>query len=505
MKYSIITIILCVCVYSTNAQSCFPNGITFNTQSELNQFIIDNPNCSEIGSITVTGEDIVDLSPLNNIEKINGDFTIINNPSLLSISNFSNLAFLDGDLFIAENNALVTLGGFNSLIQLDGFLVGNNEALVSIVGFDNVSVLNVELNIGSNPSLAFLNCLNNLLQVKGQFLMRFLPSLLHLGGFNSLTSIEGRMFLMLSELIQVTAFSSLTNVGGTFRLNTFSKVTSLVGFNNLQTIGEAFIIENSDSLVTLDDFHSLTIINGSLQIPNNFSLKSIEGLSSLKEIYGDISIDYNDNLTSLKGLQNIDYTLLDDLILIDNNPNLSVCSVKPICDYINTPELHGEVLAFFDNAPGCNSVDEVLENCTGDTTSRIETICEGESIILDSTEYSEFGFYSQNIINCLGHESLLKITVAEKENCGGCIDVLPTLNLQIAKNKDGLFTIRHTTPALRNKRSSDLLNLHDVVTFIDSEMINANRLRNKKSKINLDTIQLYNLLEKLENGTVLKL
>ena len=45
---------------------------------------------------------------------------------------------------------------------------------------------------------------------------------------------------------------------------------------------------------------------------------------------------------------------------IFNNPNLSICHFKSICDYLNIP--NGEI-SIHDNAPGCTNPEQVQDSC----------------------------------------------------------------------------------------------------------------------------------------------
>ena len=67
----------------------------------------------------------------------------------------------------------------------------------------------------------------------------------------------------------------------------------------------------------------------------------------------------NDALTSLMGLDNIESNSIEDLIIYGNGC-LFTCEVQSICDYLASP--NGTV-NIHDNAIGCNSQQEVEEEC----------------------------------------------------------------------------------------------------------------------------------------------
>lgn len=70
-------------------------------------------------------------------------------------------------------------------------------------------------------------------------------------------------------------------------------------------------------------------------------------------------VDHNDMLTSLTGLDNIDSESINSLRVV-YNPMLSTCNVQSICDYLETS---GASVQIYNNAPGCNSQDEVIDSC----------------------------------------------------------------------------------------------------------------------------------------------
>lgn len=42
--------------------SCYPDGITFSTQNQIDSFLINHPNCTKIGGkVTISGSDITSL------------------------------------------------------------------------------------------------------------------------------------------------------------------------------------------------------------------------------------------------------------------------------------------------------------------------------------------------------------------------------------------------------------------------------------------------------------
>jgi hypothetical protein len=78
-------------------------------------------------------------------------------------------------------------------------------------------------------------------------------------------------------------------------------------------------------------------------------------------------------LSNISGINNIDAASINYLKITNNNI-LSTCEVESICDYLAAP---GGSIDIYDNAPGCNSPEEVQEACE---TVSIENITHDETL-----------------------------------------------------------------------------------------------------------------------------
>ena len=76
-------------------------------------------------------------------------------------------------------------------------------------------------------------------------------------------------------------------------------------------------------------------------------------------IDGPLSITFNSALTNLTGIGNVDAATIEFQIGITNNWSLSTCEARSICDYIS----NGGPTYIYNNAPGCNSPEEVEADC----------------------------------------------------------------------------------------------------------------------------------------------
>jgi hypothetical protein len=119
-----------VLVLNVNTVNQCPDNVTLKSQSEVNAF-----KCQCIkGSLTISGEDITDLSPLAVVTSISGPLNIKNNPRLEVVGGMDSLieiAFLS----ITGNPKLERIDGFNSMQKCGGIYVSDNNSLKTIKCF----------------------------------------------------------------------------------------------------------------------------------------------------------------------------------------------------------------------------------------------------------------------------------------------------------------------------------------------------------------------------------
>ncbi|MFH1121963.1 MAG: T9SS type A sorting domain-containing protein [Bacteroidota bacterium] len=273
-----------------NAQACLPEGITFTIQEQIDHFQANYPGCSEIeGNVTISGNDIINLTGLNGLTTIGGNLGIEGNDALTSLSGLHYVTSIAGDL-----------------------LISSNYVLDNINGLENVNSIGGNLGFNWNAALSGLSGLEN-----------------------------------------------LTSIGGYLAIQNNDALTSLSGLDNLFTIGDFFSIADNSNLTCLSGLVNLSSIGEGLFINWNAALTSLSGLNNLTSIGGYLYIYWNSVLTSLSGLGNIDASSILDLSIY-NNASLSTCEVQSICDYLSSP--NGTV-GISNNAPGCNSPEEVEAAC----------------------------------------------------------------------------------------------------------------------------------------------
>ena len=147
MKKFTLSIILALSSFALSAQSactCLPEGITFSTQADINNFTTNYPGCVKIeGDVLISGQYITNLNGLSVLTSIGGELFIGDDwpgsSSLTSLAGLENLTSIGGNLHLYRNYALTNLSGLENLNSIGGDLVIHINILTSISGLENVS------------------------------------------------------------------------------------------------------------------------------------------------------------------------------------------------------------------------------------------------------------------------------------------------------------------------------------------------------------------------------
>lgn len=373
------------------SQSCLPEGITFETQAQIDSFQVDYPGCVDIeGDVSIGiwyyNDDIKNLHGLSVLRTVGGDLNISINDSLMSLQGLEQLTLVTGNLHIFWNPSLTMLGGLDNLIYVGGHLnVDYNDGLTSLSGLENLTYVGGGLYISYNDGLVSLTGLENALLAE-DIRLTGNDALINLSDLINLTSVGGDLAICGNENIpDLTGLDNLTSIEGSLLIGTYGidatpgnvvdcwgnpSLTNISALSNLQTVGGDIGIYCNDLLSDLSGLSNVDSIGGSLDIgyaldndpgntAGNSSLTDLTGLESLSVIEGNLFINGNNSLTSLTGIDNIVATSIDN-IDISFNSSLSGCEVQSICDYLAAP--NGETTIQV-NASGCNNPAEVANAC----------------------------------------------------------------------------------------------------------------------------------------------
>lgn len=286
---------------------CPTTTITLSSQADVDAFTTNYPDCTELNidtSLTISGDDIVDLSPLSVITTI----------QFLNISDNLLLTDLDG---------LDSLTSFTSISDPNGVGINNNASLEDISALSNLQDSNffTQVSISNNSQLSSLNGLEGFSTVFAMNIQNN-DSLINLSGLNNLANFDDFLVGGNDALQDLSGLSSMNS--GNFWLVENQSLTSLFGFPNIQTT------------------------YFTMRIQNNVSLTDISALENFNFI---VDPDVNNNAYSFR--------------IIDNS-NLNVCNNLTICNAISScenPFIDDLCITIDNNAPGCNSISEVAFEC----------------------------------------------------------------------------------------------------------------------------------------------
>lgn len=275
MKTITIMLLVLLTFHSASAQSCFPEGIAFSTQSQINSFRTDYPGCTQVeGDLIISGYNINSLSGLSVITSIGGNLIIECNEELTNLTGLDNVVFIGSDLYVEGNFKLVSIAALNQATYIGGDItVENNLLLVNLLGLEGISYVNGNLWIDYNPALESIAGLQNVVSIGGDVRISANDMLTSMSGLAGLTSVSGKL------------------------------VIGRIG--HLGSLG-------NPALTSLADLSNLTSIGGNLDIVCNTSLNSLEGLDNIAagSIYG---------------------------LNIYGNSSLKTCEVESVCAYLANP------------------------------------------------------------------------------------------------------------------------------------------------------------------------
>ena len=344
MKKSILLVILGFTLWTIGfSQSCLPDGITFTTQSEIDNFQVNYPGCTEIeGDVEINGDSIVNLHGLFILQQISGDLQVFNCNLLKNLIGLDNITNIGGSLHLFTCDSLTSFSGLDSLTSIgEDFIIGGvswdpNE-ITSLEVFENLTTIGGMLKIHYCNSLTSLEGLENidpesinelkvhdnlsLASCEIQSICSYLAN--PTGSINIYNNASG-----CNNPIEVANACGITldclPFGNYYFLNQYDVDSFQLNYPNCNNISGDVILK-STNITNLNGLNNISNISGSLSIGNygggNNRLEDISGLSNLSNIGGHISIDYNDSLMDLTGLNNL--STVGDYMQISSNFKLN--------------------------------------------------------------------------------------------------------------------------------------------------------------------------------------
>lgn len=444
-------LILATCVafllgHSAYSQVC-TGSFSFQTQSEVDQFLMDNPTCTQVDGnmFIIVGQDggdpILNVDALQNIQSISGTLNFageslfsgeisLNNIDLSGLSSLTSVGGLNirfqnesQDFSVLSNlqsigSIFIHVWGVQNLNFLDqitelesldlsfediGYQISGELYPSAYSLFPNLTSVNGSLTFGYNGDVGYCNTLTGF------------NALSHVGNLNFSTAAGG---LVINHL---DAFHNLQTLGTMY--SDLFNLQTMSGFENLQSVNEINMTLNCDG--DLPDFESLSSVNqiyfsgNANSFPDFPSLNTVDGsiiilaetnsigFTALEEVTGLLAISLwivegdgceeiqLNQLTTVGETLTIAGTAISNLnflanlqsagsIQITNNQNLMQCDVEYFCT--NLPVIP-ETFTIYDNNTGCNSGAEVLASCGVSSVSGIvfyDLECDG---LLNNNDY----------------------------------------------------------------------------------------------------------------------
>jgi len=326
-------------------------------------------NATSVGNLRISNnKSLKNLLGLSKIISVYGSLEIVNNDKLIDLEGLNSVSVLGYSLEIEENDLLTSLKGIEKIDTVRDLIINSNKSLKN---FSHLNIFSIrrKLSVFDNEVLVNLFGIENLTSIGNAILIFNNESLTSLKGLDNINSVGGYISLVnnpkLNNLIEL---SSLKKINHFLNINANNSLESLMGLEGIDTIVGDLRIKGNSSLTTLSGLTNLVRVEGFVKIENNDTLLNLNGLENLTSISGFMNIEENNRLISLSGIQNIDPDSFSSKSIhykdveIKDNPNLSECEVKSICDFL---DLSGKTKFINNNKIGCNNETEIENKCAG--------------------------------------------------------------------------------------------------------------------------------------------
>lgn len=314
---TIITIMVMLFYIHMDLYSQCPTYISINSQQDIDDFSIDYPDCISQGwvtSITISGDDINDLSGLEDIIKVTNTLTWNEG----KVKSFSTWSSLDSIHNLRVNVSDTTLTSFAGL-----------EDVTNIYEFESYS-----------PKIDDLSALTN-------------------NKFN-------RFYFSSDSITTITDFNSITEMA-MIRIDNCPNLVSITGFQNLSTISQHFWLRWNDALSDISGFQSLQQVAAQFHIDRG-EFVDLNDLPSLQLVGGTMIIEDLPNLTDIELLDQ--FYFIGSIRLLDNPELETCCLIKNLL----RDGIIRSVSTIDNNKINCNSLFEIFDFCQDSDSDGIEDI-----------------------------------------------------------------------------------------------------------------------------------
>jgi hypothetical protein len=244
----------------------------------------------------------------------------------------------------------------------EGILFSTQEQIDNFqTDYPGCSEIEGDVNIGiSGTNINNLNGLGVLTAIGGNLTISSTNGLMSLNGLDQINSIGGSIIIIGNQSLQsLTGLQNISIIPANLYIRYCNALVSLDGLEGLQAVGNNFSVDDNDLLTDLSSLSNLDSVSGYLNIVNNEVLEGLAGLENLSYVGKGLTIDRNQTLNNLNGIEGLS---LDSAkaVRVTNNPNLSVCNVEAICNYLSNPQ---GTVSIYRNAQGCSNPAEIAILC----------------------------------------------------------------------------------------------------------------------------------------------
>jgi len=408
----LLTLSFLLCCGSVFSQSCFYPSITLNTQEQVDNFATDYPNCTELHSLQIVSSPgpITNLIGLRQITTAgycrigyNPELTSLDGLENVNLSGLENLDYAGSGIEIKNNDNLTDISTLSSVTSSTGVYIRNNPKLTNLTGLENLSIPDysrtISIAITNNATLSDISGLDILLYYSSvkklelyenpllsvcsyegicYYLGLNQPSDIYdnavgcnssdeiLSACESTTPICPSGDITFSSQAQIdnfpTDYPGCTNIPGNLTISA-NDINDLSGLKQVATVEKSINICDNPILTSLDGlkYDGITAGEG-LSIKNNDALTRFQHTILFN---GQLRIEDNAVLESLRNIDDFNLENRMTFLKITNNPNLLYCTIMfngdgGICDYL----ADGGPNEIYNNAPGCDSAADIINNCT---------------------------------------------------------------------------------------------------------------------------------------------
>jgi hypothetical protein len=354
----------------------------------------------------VTSNDsLVSMDVFGSLQVVRNSFYINHNNKLKRIGAFPKLHTVIGTYSVSFHKELEALPEVDSISGINLLAFSRNESLTTVHGTYNLqfganvslsnylvkSYENMEiycpsikrLSIDNHQELEHVKGFINTERISGELWFSHNDKLQNFEGCESIKYVGAQLDIWNNDALKNC--KGLENMTGPmsvwFKFTENDSLLNFEGLENITRISSHVIITNNSSLQSFEGLNNLEQIRRNLTIGENASLQSLDALSKLDTVGERFTIRANSSLQSLSGLEKLHYiglrfllsdngledisslegTELSDItyLEISHNPNLALCSVQPVCNYL----ANNWNYSIDSNAVGCNTINEIFLSC----------------------------------------------------------------------------------------------------------------------------------------------